>query len=78
MRKVAYHAGPCAATVSAVRCTGTRLLGQRGVRLDESTPGHGLGLAISQDIVEFYGGGMELGCDPDLGGLAVEIRLPGR
>lgn len=46
-----------------------------GARLDEGTPGTGLGLAICADIIEAYGGTMELGVS-DLGGLAVTVRLP--
>ncbi len=49
---------------------------QRGVRLDESKSGHGLGLAITGDIVDFYGGRMDMDRDPHLGGLRVRIELP--
>jgi len=55
----------------------TKQLGQRGVRLDESTAGHGLGLAICQDIVDSYGGSLKIGCDQSLGGLTVGVDLPG-
>ena len=48
----------------------------RGVRLDEEMPGHGLGLAIVRDAVEFYGGRLTLGRDPQLGGLLVRVALP--
>ena len=48
---------------------------ERGVRLDESVPGSGLGLAIVQEIVEAYGGRLELK-DSRLGGLAVSVQLP--
>lgn len=47
----------------------------RGVRLDESTPGHGLGLGIVNDLVEAYEGQLELGA-ADLGGLRAEVQLP--
>jgi signal transduction histidine kinase len=53
-------------------------LGARGVRTDESRPGHGLGLAIVRDIVEHAGGSVELRNSPVLGGLEVVARLPGR
>jgi signal transduction histidine kinase len=51
---------------------------QRGVRLDESTPGHGLGLAICKDIVQFYGGTMNIGRDRIMNGLSIRIELPER
>lgn len=48
---------------------------QRGTRADESTPGHGLGLAMVQDAVTLYGGELTLG-QSELGGLAVRLRFP--
>ncbi|MCB2080497.1 MAG: HAMP domain-containing histidine kinase [Novosphingobium sp.] len=48
----------------------------RGARLDTGKPGTGLGLAIVRDVVEIYGGTVELGESEDLGGLLVRIRLP--
>ena len=48
----------------------------RGVRLDESLPGHGLGLAICREITDFYGGTLAFETDPALGGLAVVATLP--
>jgi signal transduction histidine kinase len=48
---------------------------KRGKRLDETKPGSGLGLAIVSDLVEEYGGTLELGrAEP--GGLKVVVRLP--
>lgn len=49
----------------------------RGTRLDEQTSGHGLGLGIVRDIVEAWGGEMQLETGA-LGGLLVMIKLPGR
>lgn len=49
----------------------------RGVRLDTSKPGTGLGLAIVRDVAEIYGGSVSLGHSDDMGGLAVELTLPG-
>ncbi|WP_188261890.1 ATP-binding protein [Azospirillum tabaci] len=46
-----------------------------GVRLDESTPGSGLGLAVVRDVARLYGGDLRLGDSP-LGGLRVELVLP--
>lgn len=48
---------------------------QRGVRADEAAPGSGLGLAIVADLVELYGGAIELGASP-IGGLRATLRLP--
>jgi signal transduction histidine kinase len=51
-------------------------LGQRGVRLDEATAGHGLGLAIARDIVDLYGGRIAYDDSAALGGLRVSIVIP--
>ncbi|MEO6386989.1 MAG: HAMP domain-containing sensor histidine kinase [Croceibacterium sp.] len=48
----------------------------RGARLDTEKPGTGLGLAIVRDVVEIYGGEVELGESEDLGGLLVSLKLP--
>lgn len=48
---------------------------QRGVRLDEKTPGSGLGLDIVKELVDVYGGSLQLKRSR-LGGLLAELRLP--
>jgi len=48
---------------------------RKGVRLDETREGQGLGLRICRDIVDSYQGCMELGSSP-LGGLGVRVVLP--
>ena len=48
---------------------------QRGARLDESTPGHGIGLAIVNDIAHSYGGVITIGRS-DLGGAEIVVSIP--
>lgn len=50
-------------------------LGERGLRFDESTPGTGLGVSISRDIAESYGGELDFHRSA-LGGLQANLRLP--
>ena len=50
---------------------------QRGLRLDENTPGHGIGLAIVKDLAESYGGHLALQ-PADLGGAQFTIAIPPR
>ena len=47
---------------------------ERGARADASTPGHGLGIAMVQEMVGLYGGALMLSRSP-MGGAAVEVRL---
>lgn len=49
---------------------------QRGARLDETTPGHGIGLAMAHDIVSAYDGELKIGRSA-LGGAMLEVFLPG-
>jgi two-component system sensor histidine kinase PhoQ len=47
---------------------------QRGTRLDENTPGHGIGLAVVKDIAASYGGDVNIG-KSDLGGSAITVTI---
>ncbi len=49
---------------------------QRGVRGDERVQGHGIGLAIVQDMVRSYRGELEVGPSAELGGARFEVTLP--
>jgi two-component system sensor histidine kinase PhoQ len=48
---------------------------QRGMRLDESTPGHGIGLAVVKDIARSYGGRLSIK-KSDLGGAEIMVSIP--
>ena len=49
---------------------------QRGVRADQLVPGHGLGLSMVLEQAGLYGGNLQL-AEADLGGLQVQLQLPG-
>ncbi len=48
---------------------------QRGMRLDEATPGHGIGLAVVKDIARSYGGRLKISRS-DLGGAEFMVSIP--
>jgi signal transduction histidine kinase len=50
-------------------------IGKRGLRLDETKPGSGLGLSIVTDLVQSYRGTLTLG-QASKGGLSVSLDLP--
>ena len=51
-------------------------LAERGVRLDESTEGHGLGLAIARSIADSYDAELGFGRSAALGGFAASVTFP--
>ncbi len=53
-----------------------RYVMQRGRRADSEIAGHGIGLSIVRDIVQLYGGSLEIG-ESELGGAAMHVWLPG-
>jgi len=50
-------------------------LNRRGQRLDERVAGHGLGLGICRDILDYYHGELAF-MNSDLGGLCVAVDIP--
>jgi signal transduction histidine kinase len=48
---------------------------QRGVRLDETREGQGIGLSLCKDIIESYRGNLDFSKSP-LGGLRVAAEIP--
>ena len=47
---------------------------KRGMRLDEATPGHGIGLAVVKDIAASYGGAVTIGKSA-LGGAEITVTV---
>lgn len=49
----------------------------RGVRIDSSVPGQGIGLAVARDIAAAYAGQIEIGTSQTLGGALLQAKLYG-
>ena len=71
------------AVVATIRDDGPGLSGadvavalEPGRRLDEAVPGHGFGLTIVRELVELYGGALDLRGEET--GLVATVTLPGR
>ena len=42
--------------------------------MDETVPGHGIGLSMAREIVAVYGGELSIGCG-SLGGALLRVRF---
>lgn len=51
-------------------------ISERGVRLDEETTGHGLGLSIARSVASAYGGTLAFGRSAELGGFCATVTFP--
>ncbi len=49
---------------------------QRGVRADQNITGHGIGMAIVNELLELLGGKLEAGKSKQLGGMSWRVYLP--
>jgi two-component system sensor histidine kinase PhoQ len=47
---------------------------QRGARIDETVPGHGIGLTMAHEIISLYGGRLEIGAS-ELGGSRIRVAF---
>ncbi|NOX67949.1 MAG: two-component sensor histidine kinase [Gammaproteobacteria bacterium] len=53
------------------------LMLERGMRLDESAPGHGIGLAVVREIAASYGGELSISASPH-GGAEMNVIIPAK
>ena len=49
---------------------------KRGHRVDQQLPGQGIGLAVVMDILNAYGGRLQIGSSAQLGGAEMRLHLP--
>lgn len=54
----------------------SRVILERGKRMDTSTSGQGIGLAVTVDILSSYGGALEADNSPELGGARFRMMIP--
>ena len=69
------HAASLAAGGPGLEPEQLQQLNRRGQRLDESVAGHGLGLGICRDILDYYRGSLVFSRS-ELGGLCVKVKVP--
>ncbi|MGD9163115.1 MAG: ATP-binding protein, partial [Chromatiales bacterium] len=54
-----------------------QLVLQRGHRADQRQAGQGIGLAVVVDVLNAYGGHLEIGRSAALGGAQITLSIPG-